>query len=88
MRGRPRKILTPGTQYARDRERMLASVKARQQRLGEAYLAANRKQVAHHRRRRRDRGQPFLPLDIPALPAPALGSAAGWASQLPPAPAP
>ena len=54
-----------GTYYARNQARLLASVKARQARLGEAYLQANREQLRRNRRRRRDRGQTFLPLEIP-----------------------
>lgn len=63
MRGRPCKPqLVPGSYYARNQARQLAGVKARQQRLGAAYLESNRKQMRHARRRRRDRGQTFLAL--------------------------
>jgi len=63
MRGRPRKCqLQPGSYYAKNQARLLAGVKARQARLGENFLAANRKQLRRNRRRRRDRGQTFLPL--------------------------
>jgi hypothetical protein len=50
------------TYYEQHRERKLAGVKARQARLGDAYLEANRKQMRRNRRKRRDRGQTFLPL--------------------------
>jgi len=52
-----------GTYYARNQARLLDGVKARQARLGEAYLEANREQMRRNRRRKRDRGQTFLPLD-------------------------
>jgi hypothetical protein len=49
-----------GTYYGRNQARLLAGVKARQARLGEAYLQANREQMRRNRRKRRDRGQTFL----------------------------
>lgn len=72
LRGRPCKAqLVPGSYYARNQARQLAGVKARQQRLGAAYLESNREQLRRNRRRRRDRGQTFLPLALPLDTAPA-----------------
>jgi hypothetical protein len=51
-----------GTPYARDQKRKLEQVKARQRRLGDAYLVANKLQMRRNRRKRRDRGQVFLKL--------------------------
>jgi len=53
-----------GTYYARNQSRLLDGVKARQARLGEEYLQANREQMRRNRRRRRDRGQILLPLAV------------------------
>jgi hypothetical protein len=61
--GRPRKAtLTPGSYYARNHAAILAGVKARQARLGDAYREANRAQMRRNRRRRQDAGQFFLNL--------------------------
>lgn len=53
-----------GTPYARNQKQKLEQVKARQRRLGDAYLVANKLQMRRNRRKRRDRGQVFLPLDL------------------------
>jgi hypothetical protein len=60
--GRPAKI-TVGkpTYYARNRERCLANVKARQARLGDSYRAAN----ADHQRRQRALRSARLQPDLP-----------------------
>jgi len=54
-----------GTNYARHQKRKLAYSKARAARLGDAYRVSNKLQMRRNRRKRLDRGQAFLPLDIP-----------------------
>lgn len=59
-----RNTMRLGTPYARNQKQKLEQVKARQRRLGDAYLVANKLQMRRNRRKRRDRGQVFLPLDL------------------------
>ncbi len=56
--------MRPGTPYARDQKRKLEQVKARQSRLGDDYRVANKLQMRRNRKKRRDRGQVMLPLNL------------------------
>jgi hypothetical protein len=61
--GRPTKIrVGKPTYYSRNREQCLARVKARQQRLGDAYRQTNAERQRNKRKILRERNQPSFPL--------------------------
>jgi hypothetical protein len=56
--------MRPGTHYARNQKRRLAQVKTHQAMLGDDYRKSNRDQMRRNRKKRRDRGQVMLPLNL------------------------